>query len=212
MIMQTLKETDCWCSLKDISMKTSIKIEDIVSTLDTLGLLKVWRDQYVAAISKDVAMENGLHVDRRELLQNHQGPHQSLQTRKTQMDAASASSPFELMCLFTNRIRKMNSFGKKTIRLAARIAFVAIGGIRSRKRVPIESIRQVLALKNDVERYVLVKREVLQEFGCDDEGLRRNGMVVASEQQLLHHVSLVSSIHILINLRWTIKLIPSLHR
>ena len=71
MIMQKQKETDCWCSLKDISMKTSIKIEDIVSTLDTLGLLKVWRDQYVAAISKDVAMENGLHVDRRELLQNH---------------------------------------------------------------------------------------------------------------------------------------------
>ncbi|CBK24615.2 uncharacterized protein [Blastocystis hominis] len=54
MIMQTLRETDCWCSLKDISMKTSIKIEDIVSTLDTLGLLKVWRDQYVAAISKDI--------------------------------------------------------------------------------------------------------------------------------------------------------------
>ena len=161
MIMQTLRETDCWCSLKDISMKTSIKIEDIVSTLDTLGLLKVWRDQYVAAISKDVAMENGLNVDRRQLLQNHQGPHQSLQTRKTQMDAASASSPFELMCLFTNRIRKTSPLGEKTILFAIRVVFIAIGGISSRKSVPIEPVRQVLALENDVERYVLIVREVL---------------------------------------------------
>lgn len=65
MIMQTLKETDCWCSLKDISVKTSIKIEDIVSTLDTLGLLKVWRDQYIAAISRDVEIQRRLNVDRR---------------------------------------------------------------------------------------------------------------------------------------------------
>ena len=105
MIMQTLRETDCWCSLKDISMKTSIKIEDIVSTLDTLGLLKVWRDQYVAAISKDVTMRTGLHVDRRQLLQNRQDSDQSLQTRKTQMDAAPASSAFQLVCLFTNKRR-----------------------------------------------------------------------------------------------------------
>ena len=162
MIMQTLRETDCWCSLKDISMKTSIKIEDIVSTLDTLGLLKVWRDQYVAAISKDVAMMgNRLNVDRRQLLQNHQGSHQSLQTRKAQVDAASASSPFELMCLFTNRIRKTSPLGEKTILFAIRVVFIAIGGISSRKSVPIESVRQVLALENDVERYVLIVREVL---------------------------------------------------
>ena len=142
-------------------MKTSIKIEDIVSTLDTLGLLKVWRDQYVAAISKDVAMENRLNVDRRQLLQNHQGSHQSLQTRKAQVDAASASSPFELMCLFTNRIRKTSPLGEKTILFAIRVVFIAIGGICSRKSVPIESVRQVLALENDVERYVLIVREVL---------------------------------------------------
>ena len=36
------------------STKTSMKIEDIVSTLDTMGLLKVWKSQYVAAISEEV--------------------------------------------------------------------------------------------------------------------------------------------------------------
>ena len=52
--MKTMKETHCTCSIKDISTKTSMKIDDIVSTLDVLGLLKVWKGQYVAAISEQV--------------------------------------------------------------------------------------------------------------------------------------------------------------
>lgn len=52
--MKTMKETHCTCSIKDISTRTSMKIDDIVSTLDVLGLLKVWKGQYVAAISEEV--------------------------------------------------------------------------------------------------------------------------------------------------------------
>lgn len=54
--MQTLRDTHCTCSLKDISAATSMKVDDIVSTLDTLGLLKVWKGQYVAALSEEVGM------------------------------------------------------------------------------------------------------------------------------------------------------------
>ena len=53
-IMQTLRDTHCTCSLKDISAATSMKVDDIVSTLDTLGLLKVWKGQYVAALSEEI--------------------------------------------------------------------------------------------------------------------------------------------------------------
>lgn len=54
MIMKILKETKCTCSIKDISAKTSMKVDDIISTLDVLGLLKVWKGQYVAAVSEEV--------------------------------------------------------------------------------------------------------------------------------------------------------------
>ncbi|KAK8806459.1 hypothetical protein WA588_003028 [Blastocystis sp. NMH] len=53
-IMKTFRDTHCTCSLKDISTRTSMKVDDIVSTLDTLGLLKVWKGQYVAAISEEI--------------------------------------------------------------------------------------------------------------------------------------------------------------
>ena len=56
-IMKTLRDTKCACSIKDISTRTSMKVDDIVSTLDTLGLLKMWKGQYVAAISEDVALK-----------------------------------------------------------------------------------------------------------------------------------------------------------
>ena len=57
MIMKILKETKCTCSIKDISAKTSMKVDDIISTLDVLGLLKVWKGQYVAAVSEEVNMK-----------------------------------------------------------------------------------------------------------------------------------------------------------
>ncbi|KNB42368.1 histone acetyltransferase [Blastocystis sp. subtype 4] len=56
-IMSTLREAHCSCSVKDISTKTSMKIDDIVSTLDTLGLLRMWKGQYVAMISEEVISE-----------------------------------------------------------------------------------------------------------------------------------------------------------
>ena len=34
-----------------------MKIDDIVSTLDTLGLLRMWKGQYVAMISEEVIEE-----------------------------------------------------------------------------------------------------------------------------------------------------------
>ena len=52
--MKILRDTHCTCSIKDISLKTSIKIDDIVSTLDVMGLLKIWKGQYVASISEEV--------------------------------------------------------------------------------------------------------------------------------------------------------------
>lgn len=39
-----------------------MKIDDIVSTLDTMGLLKVWKGQYVAAISEEVVAFLTIHV------------------------------------------------------------------------------------------------------------------------------------------------------
>ena len=54
MIMKILRETKCTCSIKDISARTSMKVDDIISTLDVLGLLKVWKGQYVAAVSEEV--------------------------------------------------------------------------------------------------------------------------------------------------------------
>lgn len=42
------------CLIWWISTKTSMKIDDIVSTLDTLGLLRMWKGQYVAMISEEV--------------------------------------------------------------------------------------------------------------------------------------------------------------
>lgn len=57
MIMKILKETKCTCSIKDISARTSMKVDDIISTLDVLGLLKVWKGQYVAAVSEEVKAE-----------------------------------------------------------------------------------------------------------------------------------------------------------
>ena len=56
--MKILRDTHCTCSIKDISLKTSIKIDDIVSTLDVMGLLKIWKGQYVASISEEVGFCN----------------------------------------------------------------------------------------------------------------------------------------------------------
>ena len=97
-IMKTFRDTHCMCSLKDIrfrcdgaltgSTRTSMKVDDIVSTLDTLGLLKVWKGQYVAAISEEVGLSGRCHVDRGELLQDRQDPPDALQPRQTPLEAS----------------------------------------------------------------------------------------------------------------------------
>lgn len=96
-IMKTFRDTHCTCSLKDIrspldetmtcSTRTSMKVDDIVSTLDTLGLLKVWKGQYVAAISEEVVLGGTCHIDRGELLQDRQDPTDAMQPRQTPLEA-----------------------------------------------------------------------------------------------------------------------------
>jgi hypothetical protein len=41
-------------SIKDISMQTGIKTEDIISTLQYLEMIKCWKGQHVVFVSQDV--------------------------------------------------------------------------------------------------------------------------------------------------------------
>ena len=41
-------------SLKDISMSTGIKTEDIISTLQSLDMIKVWKGQHVVYVKQDI--------------------------------------------------------------------------------------------------------------------------------------------------------------
>ena len=108
-IMKTFRDTHCTCSLKDIrfpweealtgSTRTSMKVDDIVSTLDTLGLLKVWKGQYVAAISEEVVACGECHVDRGELLQNRQDPADTLQPCQAPLEASSSGVHLVVLCV-----------------------------------------------------------------------------------------------------------------
>jgi len=40
-------------SLKDITMQTGIKTEDIISTLQSLDMIKVWKGQHVIYVKQD---------------------------------------------------------------------------------------------------------------------------------------------------------------
>ena len=45
-------------SIRQISAQTSIKVEDILSTLQALGAIRVWRGQHVVAISQAMIAEH----------------------------------------------------------------------------------------------------------------------------------------------------------
>ena len=44
-------------SIKDISMQTGIKQEDIISTLEYLDMIKVWKGQHVVFVKQDAIEE-----------------------------------------------------------------------------------------------------------------------------------------------------------
>lgn len=44
-------------SIKDISAHTGIKTEDIISTLQSLDMIKVWKGQHVVYVQQDVINE-----------------------------------------------------------------------------------------------------------------------------------------------------------
>jgi len=45
-------------SIKDISAMTSIKTEDIISTLQSLGLIKYWKGQHIISVTPKVIEEH----------------------------------------------------------------------------------------------------------------------------------------------------------
>ena len=44
-------------SIKEISERTGIKAEDIISTLQSLDMIKVWKGQHVVYVKQDVINE-----------------------------------------------------------------------------------------------------------------------------------------------------------
>lgn len=81
------------------STRTSMKVDDIVSTLDTLGLLKVWKGQYVAAISEEVVLYGKWDVDCGELLQDRQDPPDALQSCQAPLEATSSGVHLVVLCV-----------------------------------------------------------------------------------------------------------------
>ena len=53
-LLRTLKDNRGALSLRDISRMTAIKMEDIISTLQSLNLIKYWKGQHVVAVSTKV--------------------------------------------------------------------------------------------------------------------------------------------------------------
>jgi histone acetyltransferase MYST1 len=41
-------------SIKDMSVQTGIKTEDIISTLQSLDMIKVWKGQHVAFVKQEI--------------------------------------------------------------------------------------------------------------------------------------------------------------
>lgn len=56
-VMKALRDSNCSISIKDIAVQNGFKMEDVISTLDVLCLLKVWKGQYVVAISHQMIEE-----------------------------------------------------------------------------------------------------------------------------------------------------------
>lgn len=57
-LVEILQKHKSNISIKDLSNMTSIKTEDIISTLQSLGLIKYWKGQHIINITKKVVEEN----------------------------------------------------------------------------------------------------------------------------------------------------------
>eukprot|EP01127_Copromyxa_protea_P024532 TRINITY_DN971_c0_g2_i1.p1 TRINITY_DN971_c0_g2~~TRINITY_DN971_c0_g2_i1.p1 ORF type:complete len:391 (-),score=56.44 TRINITY_DN971_c0_g2_i1:48-1151(-) len=57
-ILNVLKDYKGSTSIKDISAMTSIKVEDIVSTLQSLHLIKYWKGQYIISVTPKIIEEH----------------------------------------------------------------------------------------------------------------------------------------------------------
>lgn len=55
--MNLLRDFNGELSIKIISSKTGIKTDDIISTLQTLNLIKYWKGQHIIAVSRDAIEE-----------------------------------------------------------------------------------------------------------------------------------------------------------
>jgi hypothetical protein len=51
-LLSTLREHGESLTLRELSLKTAIKIEDIISTLQFLGMIKFWKGHHVIAVSQ----------------------------------------------------------------------------------------------------------------------------------------------------------------
>ena len=56
--MQTLSSHRGNLSIKDISIRTAIKTDDIISTLQSLNLIKYWKGQHVISVSPKIVDEH----------------------------------------------------------------------------------------------------------------------------------------------------------
>jgi histone acetyltransferase MYST1 len=52
-------------SIKDISAMTAIKTEDIISTLQALGLIKYWKGQHIISVTPKVIEEHLKHTSKK---------------------------------------------------------------------------------------------------------------------------------------------------
>jgi len=52
-------------SIKDISCMTSIKTEDIINTLQSLGLIKYWKGQHIISVTPKVVQEHLKNLGRK---------------------------------------------------------------------------------------------------------------------------------------------------
>jgi histone acetyltransferase MYST1 len=67
-ILSILKEHKGNLSIKDISARTSIKTEDIISTLQSLHLIKYWKGQHIISVTPKVVEEHMKNFQRKTRL------------------------------------------------------------------------------------------------------------------------------------------------
>jgi len=59
-ILSTLRDVDETMSIRELSRRTAITTEDVISTLQALNLIKFWKGQHIVCVSKEV-LDKHLH-------------------------------------------------------------------------------------------------------------------------------------------------------